>query len=276
MRSFITGIAGFAGSHLADHLLSLGHEVSGLVLSTEQRGNLSSGRLNRGARHAAKTVQTRRIGGWILQKRQYCINHFGMHRTGVLPALRLHPVDLVDLLGRAGSLLEEHAAVGAAVAVVGEHLGVHRTRPHGVVGVLRLGGSGELLERLFELTLGVDEELAARHDELTRRLLAIEVEPGRVWLAGARSQVLRLSEVVTEPIDIGGLEASEEREARIVLGGGTVWLEENEPVTVRIQVEPDPEAIEAEAEPGAEGQADADRSDGEEEQQQAQAGQEKA
>lgn len=29
MRIFITGIAGFLGSHLADKLIGLGHEVSG-------------------------------------------------------------------------------------------------------------------------------------------------------------------------------------------------------------------------------------------------------
>ena len=29
MKIFITGIAGFLGSHLAKHLIDLGHEVSG-------------------------------------------------------------------------------------------------------------------------------------------------------------------------------------------------------------------------------------------------------
>ena len=29
MKIFITGIAGFLGSHLADRMLELGHEVSG-------------------------------------------------------------------------------------------------------------------------------------------------------------------------------------------------------------------------------------------------------
>ncbi|MEE9257289.1 MAG: GDP-mannose 4,6-dehydratase [bacterium] len=40
MKAFITGIAGFAGSHLADHLLSLGHEVSGLILKGAGADNL--------------------------------------------------------------------------------------------------------------------------------------------------------------------------------------------------------------------------------------------
>ncbi len=73
-------------------------------------------------------------------------------------------------------------------------------------------------------------------------LRGVEVEPRRVWLAGARSQVLRLKQVPTEPVDISGLKESEEREVRIFLGTGSVWLEENEPVAVRLLIEPDPEA----------------------------------
>ncbi len=70
----------------------------------------------------------------------------------------------------------------------------------------------------------------------------VEVEPRRVWLTGARSQVLRLREVATEPVDISGLKDNDEREVRIFLGEGTVWLEENKPVAVHIAIEPDPEA----------------------------------
>ena len=42
-------------------------------------------------------------------------------------------------------------------------------------------------------------------------LSEVELDPPRVWLAGARSEVLRLSEVVTETIDVAGLEESFER-----------------------------------------------------------------
>ncbi len=73
------------------------------------------------------------------------------------------------------------------------------------------------------------------------RLASLTVEPKRVWLVGARSEVRRLSEVVTEPIDIAGLEQSEEREVRIFLGGGTVWTESTEPVRAVIEIAPDPE-----------------------------------
>lgn len=66
----------------------------------------------------------------------------------------------------------------------------------------------------------------------------IEVDPPRVWLAGARSAVLRLSEVVTETIDVAGVTEPVEREARLSLGSEHVWMEENRPVTVRVHVEP--------------------------------------
>jgi YbbR domain-containing protein len=83
-------------------------------------------------------------------------------------------------------------------------------------------------------------------------LAGVEVDPARVWLVGARSEVLRLSEVVTETIEVSGLTESEEREVRLSLGGGHVWMEDNRPVTLRIAIEPLPEA-----EGAAEGEAGA-------------------
>ena len=68
----------------------------------------------------------------------------------------------------------------------------------------------------------------------------VEIEPEKVWLEGARSQVMRLNEVVTESIDIAGLAANAQEEVRLVLGGGTVWAEENAPVQVTIRIEADP------------------------------------
>lgn len=68
----------------------------------------------------------------------------------------------------------------------------------------------------------------------------VVIEPEKVWLEGARSQVMRLSEVVTEAIDIAGLTASEKREVRLLLGGGTVWAEDNTPLQVEVRIEPDP------------------------------------
>ncbi len=68
----------------------------------------------------------------------------------------------------------------------------------------------------------------------------VTIEPAKVWLEGARSQVMRLNEVVTESIDIAGLAANEKREVRLVLGGGTVWAEDNSPLQIEVRIEPDP------------------------------------
>lgn len=74
----------------------------------------------------------------------------------------------------------------------------------------------------------------------------VEIDPPRVWLAGARRDVLRLKEVTTETIDIGGVDAPVEKEVRLALVGGHVWVDEDKPVKVRIQVDPiePPEAVE--------------------------------
>ena len=68
----------------------------------------------------------------------------------------------------------------------------------------------------------------------------VEIEPPRVRVTGARAQVLRLDEAVTEPIDISGLAEPAEREARLSLGGENVWVEEPTTVKVRVRIEPAP------------------------------------
>jgi len=82
-------------------------------------------------------------------------------------------------------------------------------------------------------------------------LEGVDVVPNHVWLTGARSQVLRLREVVTEPVDLSGLEADAEREVGLFLGAGNVWMEKHEPVKVVLrigpQVVPPPESPEAAA-----------------------------
>jgi hypothetical protein len=78
-------------------------------------------------------------------------------------------------------------------------------------------------------------------------LTSVEVDPPRVRLTGARSRVMRLSEVVTETIDVSGLEAPVERQVKLSLGSDHVWMEDDKPVSVRIGIEP--------AEPPADGAA---------------------
>jgi YbbR domain-containing protein len=69
-------------------------------------------------------------------------------------------------------------------------------------------------------------------------LAEVRVVPDRVWLAGAKSHVMRVAEVQTELIDVSNLSESQERQVRLIVGGGTVWAEEDKPVTVEIVVEP--------------------------------------
>ena len=76
------------------------------------------------------------------------------------------------------------------------------------------------------------------------RVRGIQVDPPRVRIAGARSEVLRLSEVLTETIDVTGATAPLEKEVRILPGAGHVWADA--PRTVKVRV-----AIEAEALPPA-------------------------
>jgi len=74
-------------------------------------------------------------------------------------------------------------------------------------------------------------------------LTGVTVTPPRVAVAGARSEVLRLAEVATDTIDVTGLEAPVERDARLLLGGTHVWLENPGSVRVKVQVQvaPKPE-----------------------------------
>jgi YbbR domain-containing protein len=67
-----------------------------------------------------------------------------------------------------------------------------------------------------------------------------EVIPPRVRISGARSEVLRISEVVTETVDITGATAPVEREVRVSAGPGHVWAEAPESVKVRVPVLPEP------------------------------------
>ncbi|MFQ5416861.1 MAG: YbbR-like domain-containing protein [Myxococcota bacterium] len=68
----------------------------------------------------------------------------------------------------------------------------------------------------------------------------VVVEPERVWLAGARSQVLRVTEVMTETIDVSELTEPLEKKVRLSIGSALVWMEESQPITVKVAVEPIP------------------------------------
>ena len=80
-------------------------------------------------------------------------------------------------------------------------------------------------------------------------VVGVEVEPRSAWLTGARREVLRLSEVTTETIQVDGLSAPVEREVRLALGSNEhVWPEEEGSVTVRVEIAPIPQPIPPEGE----------------------------
>lgn len=68
----------------------------------------------------------------------------------------------------------------------------------------------------------------------------VVVDPPRLRIAGARSEVLRLSEVLTETIDVAGADAGLEKKVRAMSGGLHVWLDGDAMVTVRIAIVPIP------------------------------------
>jgi len=83
-------------------------------------------------------------------------------------------------------------------------------------------------------------------------ITGVTVTPPRVAVAGARSEVLRLAEVPTDTIDVTGLDAPAERDARLLLGGTHVWLEDPGSVRVKVQVQVAPKpAPPPEPEPAA-------------------------
>ena len=78
----------------------------------------------------------------------------------------------------------------------------------------------------------------------------VVLEPPRLRISGARSEVLRLAEVLTETIDVSGASVPLEKKVRASPGGLHVWLDGADEVTVRIAIVPVP-APEPQPEPPA-------------------------
>ncbi|HTY18895.1 MAG TPA: CdaR family protein [Myxococcota bacterium] len=72
------------------------------------------------------------------------------------------------------------------------------------------------------------------------RVVGIDADPPRVRITGARAEVLRLSEVATETVDVGGATAPVEREVHVAPGAGHLWVEDPGPVKVRVDIQPVP------------------------------------
>lgn len=68
-------------------------------------------------------------------------------------------------------------------------------------------------------------------------IAGIEIEPTTVRIAGARSEVLRLNEVLTETIDVSGLSSELVRKVRPSIRGRNLWVEAGQEITVRVRVQ---------------------------------------
>jgi len=66
----------------------------------------------------------------------------------------------------------------------------------------------------------------------------VDLSPTEVRIEGARSEVRRRGEVVTEAIDVGGLEETVTREVKVSLTRPNVWLVGDEPIEARIRIKP--------------------------------------
>jgi YbbR domain-containing protein len=76
----------------------------------------------------------------------------------------------------------------------------------------------------------------------------VEVEPRRLLISGAESEVLRLDQVTTETIDVSGATASFERVVHATELGSHAWPEPGQEIRVRVEILPEP-APEPEPEP---------------------------
>ena len=82
------------------------------------------------------------------------------------------------------------------------------------------------------------------------QIRSIVVEPPVVQIEGARSEVLRLTEVVTETVDVSGLDASLSREVGVTPGVDHVWVVDSGPFQLNVAVEEiPPDDDEAEPDP---------------------------
>jgi len=66
----------------------------------------------------------------------------------------------------------------------------------------------------------------------------VDLTPTEVRIEGARSEVRRRGEVVTETIDVSGLQETATREVKVSLTRPNVWLAADTPIQARIRIKP--------------------------------------
>lgn len=111
-------------------------------------------------------------------------------------------------------------------------------RPRGAQIVSRSPASIDFtLERRGTKAVTVREDLAGEPAE-GFEVAAVQVTPPRVWITGPEREVRRLREVVTETVDLTGIDESFERDVRPLLVGSHLTLREESPITIRVEVNP--------------------------------------
>jgi YbbR domain-containing protein len=111
-------------------------------------------------------------------------------------------------------------------------------RPRGAQIVSRSPSSIDFtLEPRGTKAVKVREDLAGEPAE-GFKVGAVQVDPPRVWITGPEREVRRLREVVTETVDVTGVDESFEREVRPLLAGPHVKLRDENPIKIRVEVIP--------------------------------------
>ena len=88
------------------------------------------------------------------------------------------------------------------------------------------------------------------------RVEAVRVNPSQVLLQGARAEMRRIREVLTDRVDVSELRETEEFEVRLVLGESHVWRADDGPgVTVEVEIAAPKDGVRFPAGPGPPGRS---------------------
>lgn len=120
-------------------------------------------------------------------------------------------------------------------------------RPRGAQIVSRSPASIDFtLEPRGAKAVKVREDLAGEPAE-GFKVAAAKIVPPFVWITGPEREVRRLKEVVTETVDVTGINESFEREVRPLLAGSHLNLRDEDPIRIQVEVIPlESEGAEAE------------------------------
>lgn len=92
------------------------------------------------------------------------------------------------------------------------------------------------IERKISRRMAVKPELVGTPAE-GFSVADVQASPRRLLVTGAESELLRLGELLTETVDVGGASESFERSVKIVALGPHAWLDAPQEVRVRVELE---------------------------------------